>query len=102
MRGWRQRWRCRTPPWSGTSGQKYFRVRDLLRQPGAQETDIAVVAGRGLAGVVGIGHHAHRYDVPGILAESEAIVLEHVAAEILPLPDLPFAACHDQHLDAVG
>src|SRR5205809_2764516 len=73
--------------------------RPSLRRP---KGDIAVLGASLLARLVGVGHHPHRDDVPGFLAEGKAVVLEYVAPELVPFADAVAAAVDDNHLDLVG
>src|SRR5258706_12825908 len=70
--------------------------------PLGPKADIAVLRAGFLVRVAGIGHHPHRDDVPGFLAEGEPIVLEHVAPELAPLADAAAAAFDDDRLDLAG
>lgn len=69
---------------------------------GFAERDVTVIRVRIAAGVVGVGHDAHRADPPRFLAEGAAVILDDVARDFLPVAEPFTPGFDDDHADARG
>src|SRR5688572_7559419 len=69
---------------------------------GPEESDVPVERACPLPRVVGIGHQADGDDVPGLLAEDLAVILEQVASIGTPLADASGTAVDYDRAHTVG